>query len=178
MGYYEELRDEINSDPLARGYVSMTDAEVAASLNVKDRPGEPDGSALLRYMLTETYRGGTLFGRVNIVANASILRAGNSWEFPPFPLGDADGEVVPTFAQVASAATFMRILDTDIIETIVLVDADIGPVLTDLGPSGCQCFAQNNIDDIEDFSNNAQTRAQELGWGPVKEAHVAYARSL
>ena len=32
------LRDELNNDPLARGYVDMTDEQAAASINTKDRP--------------------------------------------------------------------------------------------------------------------------------------------
>lgn len=34
------LKTEINTDPLGRGYSGMTDAEVATSLNVIDRPSD------------------------------------------------------------------------------------------------------------------------------------------
>ena len=34
---WDVLRGEVLSDPLARGYASMTDEQVAASLNTKDR---------------------------------------------------------------------------------------------------------------------------------------------
>ncbi len=37
MGFYSVLSDEITTDPLERGYAGMDDAQVAASLNAKDR---------------------------------------------------------------------------------------------------------------------------------------------
>lgn len=37
MGFYSALSDEITADPLERGYAGMDDAQVAASLNAKDR---------------------------------------------------------------------------------------------------------------------------------------------
>lgn len=37
MTNFTNLKAELDSDPLARGYAGMTDAEVAASLNTPDR---------------------------------------------------------------------------------------------------------------------------------------------
>ena len=41
MGLAETLREELDSDPLGRGYSSMTDDQVIASLNEPNRPAPP-----------------------------------------------------------------------------------------------------------------------------------------
>lgn len=37
---FQVLTDELNNDPLGRGYAGMTDAQATDSLNVRDRPTE------------------------------------------------------------------------------------------------------------------------------------------
>jgi hypothetical protein len=38
----DRLIEEINQDPLDRGYAQMSDAEVAESMNVRERPSSPE----------------------------------------------------------------------------------------------------------------------------------------
>ena len=170
------LKIELDTDPLTRGYAGMDDPTAAATFNVIDREAPPDSGALLQYIILERFRTGNLYGRINMAAFASPLRAGNAWEIPPLPLGAAGADVVPTFDQIQSAAAFMRLLDTDTRFAVSLLDSRIDTILSDLVSVGV--IGAGDKTAIQALSENQQSRATELGIGRVDPRHVTQARSI
>lgn len=173
---YVALRSELDTDPLTRGYSAMDDAAAAADLNTLYRDAPPDEGALLQYVTLERFRTGNLYGRIKMVAETTTLRAGNSWELPPMPLGVGGVDVVPTYDQVQSAAAFMRFLETDTVFAVSLIDSRADTILSDLVAVGAMGGGDKTA--IQALSQNQQSRATELFGVPVNIGDVQNARAL
>jgi hypothetical protein len=172
------IKDEITLDPLGRGYTPMTDKQVADDMNTAYRDGPYDSDSLFKYLTMERFRTGTLYGRLVLVAGSRPVRAGNVWEIPPLPLGASDVDITITQTHIASASTFLRLLDVDRTSSLLLTDSRMGSILDDLSIGGCEALGPGDKATIQAMSIGQQTRAEELGIGRVREGHVNTARAL
>jgi hypothetical protein len=113
-----------------------------------------------------------------MLSDVRKVRAGNSYEFVPVPLGVGDADIVPSQEQVAAASALMRYVDTDTEVALSLLDSRIDNILNDLGPLGAGAIGAVDKTAIQGFSQNRQSRVQELNIGFVRVGDVEFARSL
>lgn len=141
------LKTEIDTDPLARGYSGMSDAEVAASLNTVDRPGDVPAKDVKRYLMMvgkwakisdHTVNASDEADRQACIALIDALK-----EFDDFDLQDA---AVKSVVEENLDALIPGYISADDKATILALE------------------------------NNRQSRAQELGLGRVTEYDVARVR--
>lgn len=78
MAYIQRLKQEIDADPLGRDYASMTDQQVADSLNAMDRE-------ITRSVLS----GSTIFNAIVPSEFAALLATTQTFVRDVFSLGDA-----------------------------------------------------------------------------------------
>lgn len=147
------LRDELESDPLGRGYQSMQDSEVADSLNAVDRAGKQvvPASEVRRYVLLNG-----LWPRIQAVASASAN---------PVHQG--------------TAITILQTLAPNSFDVIRMDDPDIANavagMLTTMVEAGA--MTTQNRDDMVAMGNATVSRATELGLSVVHHLDVAEARN-
>jgi len=150
---YAALKTEITTDPLGRGYATMTNVEVAASLNAVDRPGPVPAKDVVKALqiagkwaeIERVANGlGTAAPDATIKAALTITSAVRTFE--DFDLSDA-----------TVAATVNAALDALVAVTLIS-SADKAIVLA--------------------LQNNRQSRAQELGLWAVTAADVKSARGM
>jgi hypothetical protein len=112
-----------------------------------------------------------------MLGNTMVNTFGNGGtnQIPPVPLGVGGALQVPTFDQIQSAASFMRILDTDTGFAVSLLDSRIDSILNDLTAS--DAIGSGDKTAIQALSQNQQSRATELGLGRVNAGDVNQARA-
>ena len=176
------LADELNNDPLTRGYSSKTDAEAATDLNTAYRPGPASMADVMAYMLanrtntntssdTGSGANATIFGRLAMAYEAVRGKV----------LTDLPVDVFGATATVDSVREVGAILDVYAMVTVGIVSGfdmsatEAGNRLTDLVNAGV--MKTTDRDAIEALSSTLLTRAQELGLGTVTELEVHNARA-
>lgn len=190
---YTALASEISTDPLTRGYSTMSDAEVAADMNTAYRPKPGTMKALFEYIIatrTHTNTGqdnntdhgtpSTLLGRLIHAAEQSVHDA------DPFGCGTAgtqaaDADKKMSMREIHSAKAFLEMVRYGVAGDVDFTNSDTGDILSDLINGGVMTAANKTA--IEALSQNIQTRAQELAdtlnyGGSITASHVAYARTL
>ena len=177
-----DLRDELLTDPLTRGYSGMTDQEATDDLNTAYRDAPADQGALFNYLAKETAKDHSsepvathILGRLRKVDEAGTAGIGAETfvgsETPgPFSnllaegldacrtlLDIALGDRLQSLAQVMTEAKFVTLLDR-VKDAGVMKPADVTT--------------------IQALSQNKQTRAVELPGvkSPAKVGHVQVAR--
>jgi hypothetical protein len=175
---YQALKAELLAGHPVTGPYDADNQIAANQLNAVNREGPPDPLSLLQYITLERFRTGTLYGRLKMLSDVRKVRAGNSYEFVPVPLGAGDADIVPSQEQVAAASALMRYVDTDTEVALSLLDSRIDNILNDLGPSGAGAISAVDKTAIQGFSQNRQSRVQELNIGFVRVGDVEFARSL
>lgn len=161
------LKTEESTDPLIRGYVGMTNKEVAVDMNIVNRPGESTVSQLRKYFLLERKGGAFLYGRLHVVAGSAVN-------------DDPLGETTPlTFVHITSALTMCNILNEAQGEFgLDLADSRFDALLNDLAAGqGCKVIAPTDKTAIQAFSVNVISRGQELRIGTVSEGDVEHVRN-
>lgn len=177
------LVNELTTDPLARGYSGMTDQQVADSLNTFDREGDAEPGALFRYMVTNQAKdysseeaATTLYGRLK-----RVVEAGSAVVEATSPNNRVFGKTIDfselTYERLDAAVSLLAIVDQDRLETSTIKAGEVG--LDDLlqHAQRAGCWRAADTDAMVAFSNNRQSRAQELGLGRVKVGQIIHARS-
>lgn len=142
------LRDELVNDPLSRGYASMSDAEIAASLNVKDRAAQrPIPSAELLAWAAADGR----YDKINDAAN---------------------NHASPAVRSLASAGRLMIQRDGTELNLAIADRAAMVAALV-----GADVLSADDKTSLEALAIQQTSRAAELGIGVVRAGHVKRARS-
>ena len=128
----DALKTEVTTDPLARGYAGMSDAEVADSLNT-----------------------------VNRTINKTSMTA--SEVFNSIDLAEFDGLSNANEAKIWNVLS-MGVLDPFGLEATIFTDVFGG-------------VNSETIKKLKADRKTAVSRAVELGFGVIKEGHVAEARA-
>ena len=164
----QDLRTELDDDPLARGYSGMDDAAAAFDIGeIFYRPAVASIETLRNYFLLERKNSMPLIGRLEIVANSTVGAD---------PLGDT---VSLTLEQITAATTMFLIVTPSSEFSLNLNDSRFDSLLNDLAAgSGAKVISPGDKTAIQALSDNQQTRASELGLGNVREGTVAQARAL
>jgi len=145
----QELAAEIENDPLSRGYVSMSNTEVAASLNAVNRTVTlPAVATSLSRWASKSGRYQQIFDLANNVAKTDEIRSA-AW----------------VVKNAIDSNTFQ--LDMSNADDEAMIDALI---------SGGALDATDKAALIGD-STVTISRAEELGWTTVTAGHVAQARA-
>jgi len=170
MGRIDDIKTEIDTDPLVRAYSGMTDQQVADSMNTVDRPAEGSIEELRKYLLLEKKAAMSLLGRLEVLAAGTV---GSD------PLGDTISGGL-TLEHITAAKALLRIADPASGFTLDYNDSRFNAILDDLAGGVGNALAINPADKtaIQALSNNQQSRGNEIGVGHVKVGHVTHARAL
>ena len=172
---HEIIKQELDDDPLGRGYAGMNDAAAAADMNAIYRDGVADGNLLVQYTLTEVHRRNTGSDNQQLTLYARMLKLSASNEgddvFGATPTRNA------TKTDIAAAQTILRLLDTDVQTLLTNInDVRYAQLLDAL--VAAYVMAQSNADEMKAFSQNKRSRGQELEVGNVTEGDIVSARAL
>lgn len=177
MAFLQELKSEIDSDPLTRGYSGMTDAQVAADLNTAYRDAPHNPSALLDYMMKTEFRNSTIYGRVGIVAG--LQPDPTSAGFGNAPMGGGGAAVAMDWRMVAAAQALIRLTgDQAGAISTPLTNTELSNILTEMDTTNAEVMSIAQRNAIIALSQNQQSRATELGLGRVRTGEVTQARAL
>ena len=148
MFVFTILKEEIDSDPLGRGYDSMTNAEVTISLNTVNRTRlETLSMQELREWTAENARGFNIMSGITNVALTDQVR--NLCYVADKLIGTDDGQFSP------GNALYVDMIN-NLVAANVISNADRTALVTK--------------------ATKSLSRATELGIGQVKEGHVQEAR--
>lgn len=164
----QDLRTELDDDPLVRGYSGMDDAAAAVDINdIFYRPAVASIETLRNYFLLERKNSMALMGRLKIVSDSAVGAD---------PLGDT---LSLTLEHITAATTMFLIVTPSSVFSLDLNDSRFDQLLNYLaGGSGAKVISPGDKTAIQALSENQQTRANELGLGRVREGTVAQARAL
>lgn len=161
MPDYTILMDEIDADPLTRGYATMSDQEVADSLNVVDRnvPKPVLTNQVLEYLSRQINGTG-----VNQRAALSMMR-----EFAE--KGTVRG-AVPTMtagaARQSAADMIWQMLQYGSVDTVFdVTNANIQAQFTSIGPdsgNGPSVLTSAQLTEIQNLASQPVSRGTEIGW--------------
>lgn len=154
------LRDEIDTDPLARGYAGMSDAEVAADMNLQNRPKPIPLADIFIYLQLNQK-----MGRIQLVADGVDVGAG-----------------VPDIDQRNSAHSIILALVSGLTDQIDLSNSETSTMFVGFANDLVAAGAIVNADKaaIAAMGADQRTRNQELGlWHhDLPEHAVTSARAL
>lgn len=153
--FYETLINELSTDPLGRGYASMTDEQVAASLNEKNRRVPTQRFISMRAIAAvlddEEYA--KVKAAIQVLASQSV-RVADMLAFLNMPCDDTG---------TTGGIDFGNEAVRQMIQHLAQVDSTIG---------------QETIDKLLSLGERITSRAEELGLGEVNKYHVASARQM
>ena len=86
-----ELRAIIDAGHPTTGPYDADDSICNDELHALNLDGPPDTTAFREYLAYERFRTGTLYGRLQMVANVQVAKNGTGWEIPDQPLGPSPG---------------------------------------------------------------------------------------
>ena len=148
------LRDELITDPLSRGYAAMTDAQVAASLKVKNRTKHR------RVPSSEVLKWSGANGRAS-----RIRKAANG--VSPF---DSLPDEIRSVAIVADVLVNRGDISFD--------SQDLGHVAMSQALILGSVLSQEDVNALLSLSTEPCSREDELGLGSVGDGHVKSAREI
>lgn len=164
MGRIQNIKSEIDTDPLVRGYAGMTDRQVADSMNASDRPVSAPitSDVLLGWAAAGSDDAGSP------VKPSRILRikqaaAGTHWNG-----GSALPESIKGVAEAAAILLTKPSATLDVVKYAAMLVALEAASIIDT----------TEKTELETIGMSTQTRGAEIDAGHVKEGHVAHARSL
>ncbi len=174
------LRTEITTDPLGRGYSSMTDLQVAQDMQLVNRSTSTITIAeMLKFlMLDNTYKtdagddtqARSIWQRMKEVAALSIPATGSTSD--PWNGGNTITEMQMIRNQ--QLMNFLTISAQGNLN-IDVTDTNFQNYLTGSQGAGCMSLAQKNA--FIALVENTQSRGQELKIGKVREGNVQKARA-
>lgn len=147
---FDRLSQEVKDDPLGRGYSEMKDAQVAASLNAKNRS-------------VHTGRKVTLWEIDEVLDSAPTEK--QAWRRSNTPA------IKEAWEDFVAGRNFAK--------SIKLDDPRLLAQITALGPSGANIISTTTINKILDIDLVTVSRAEEIGLpGDVHGEHVDRARRI
>lgn len=164
-----DIKAEIDADSLGRGYSGMSDQQVFDDLNTAYRPapGVSGFDVRMYCMLTKHTNGGTLYGRIQMLANNENV--------DDMPFGVTGALSAVTLDQVFAAKSiewFLRYSDA----TLDMSNAGIDVIMTDM--VNANAIEASHKTTIQALNQNKQTRAAELSLGSdMKVKHITEARA-
>lgn len=174
---YVALKAELDAGHPDTGAYSLVDATAADELNAINRPAESGTERMLNYCIKNRSRTNNgadtvalpLLGRLHLVAEGAL---GSD----PFGTGVAANQV--TREMKSWAKTFLDLLTSPTLGTMDFLDTEVDFGYVALGPGNGVVWKDPDILALKAFSQNQQSRAQELGFGAVKVADVTLARAI
>jgi len=153
--FYETLISELQNDPLNRGYASMTNEEVAASLNEINRRVPTQRFISMRAIaaVLDNEQYARVKAAIQTLASQSV-RVADMLTFLHMPCDDSG-----TTGGLDFGNESVRMM----IQSLPVVDNTI---------------AQETISKLLALGEKVVSRAEELGLGEVNQYHVASARQL
>jgi len=153
--FYETLISELQNDPLNRGYASMTNEEVAASLNEINRRVPTQRFISMRAIaaVLDNEQYARVKAAIQTLASQSV-RVADMLTFLNMPCDDSG-----TTGGLDFGNESVRMM----IQSLPVVDNTI---------------AQETISKLLALGEKVVSRAEELGLGEVNQYHVASARQL
>jgi len=179
MGRIDDLKTELDTDSLVRGYAGMDDAAAAADLNTVYRDGDTDIATLFNYMLMqETHstdgddtQDRSIWIRLKEVTGLVFATTGaqaNPW----------GSTAIGTITEIQWIKCrqlyeyFVLALQGSL--PLSLTDSNFAVYLAGAESAGCMSTAQETA--IKALSENKRSRGVELGIGHIKAGHVQEAR--
>lgn len=154
MSILDILSAEITNDPLSRGYAGMTNAEVAASLNTRNRGAAIPAKEVMKYFMLN----GLIWSKVKLL---SMNEA-------------ADVTARMVAIQAIDSLVSGAFQDFDVTDPVVI--SGITAQLDVLIAAGC--MTSDDKVAILAKANNKRTRAEEIGLiGEIASGDVAQARA-
>ena len=174
---YQALKSELTAGHPDTGAYNASNSIAADELNAVNRPAEGGTERMLNYCAKNRSRTNNgadtvslpLLGRLQLVADAAL---GSD----PFGTTVAANQV--TREMKTWAYTFLEVIRSPTLLTVDFIDTEVDFGYTALGPGQAVVWKDPDITALKAFSQNQQSRAQELGFGVVHEGDVEYARSL
>lgn len=172
---WQVLKTELTTDPLTRGYSTMSDIQAANDLNTVYRDIDEGGiEGMVRYLATHKNRtntgtdtvGSAMLGRLYHVADSAI--GAN-------PFG-ASPALTVTNAMKHAARSFIELFNNSTLSTVDFQNTEIDLFYTACTDAGVWKAA--DVTALKALSQSKQSRATELGIGYVREGDVAQARAM
>lgn len=149
---YVVLAAELTNDPLGRGYASMSDSEIADSLNARDRPGRVPVPArdIRKYVLMNG-----LWPAIAMLAQST--------EASPQARG--------------AAITLMQTLAPNSFDIVSLDEPAVFDAVSNMADAmiAAGAITEEHRNAVLAMGNGLTSRARELGLGVVSHADVAFA---
>lgn len=174
------LKAELDVDPLSRGYAAMSDADVAADLNVLYRDGPTDPASMFSFLLLENThktdgsdtQDRSLWLRIKEVNDIGPWSAAQANPWGSTTIGNI------TEIQGVKCTQLWEFLNLVITGNvlIVLTDTNFKVYLAGAQAAGCMSTAQET--ELIALSENQISRGVELGFGFVGHSDVEDARAL
>jgi len=175
------LKNEIDTDPLVRGYTGMTDAEVVTDMNLTNRAAADVGiTDVMDFLLmNNTYKtddgddtqARSLWQRmkeIDAMTTTPTVAVANPWSSTS--LGNITEIQQIKTKQLVSYIT----LSAQGNLRIALADTNFQGYLAGAQGAGCMSTAQETA--LLGLADNLQSRGEELSIGRVREGHVQKAR--
>ncbi len=174
------LKNEIDTDPLARGYAGMTDIQVADDMNLSNRRGLVGIADMLKFLLLD-----------NVYStDGDDTEARSIWQRMKEVVSMAAVPVSPGSANPWGSTSIGNITEIQQIRTHQLLsfftlsaqgslvvdieDSNFQGYLTGAQAAGCMSVSQKN--DFLALADNLQSRGEELSLGKIREGHIQKAR--
>jgi len=176
MGKIAILKTEIDTDPLARGYVGMTNLQIADDMNLVNRDTEGGTVGMLTYLLKNRSRTNTgtdtvatsIYGRLQSVAESVV---GDN------PFGASGNSI--SMEHIHTAKMLIALITSPQVSTMDFVNVEV-VIMLDLmggGAGNAKVMKPADIVAIKALSENQQSRGQELGVGIIREGDVEGAKA-
>lgn len=174
---YTALKAELDAGHPTTGAYNANDSLAAGELNAVNRPAEGGTERMLNYCSKNRSRTNNgsdtvqlpILGRLQMVADAALGED---------PFGTTVGANQVTREMKAWAHTFLIMMNSPTLGTLDFIDTEVDAGYAALGPGEGVVWKTPDIDALKAFSQNQQSRAQELGFGKVREGWVTTARAL
>ena len=171
---YQALKAELTAGHPDTGAYNVDNQLAANELNMINRPAYGGVNQMLTYLVTHKNRtntgndttGTALLGRLRHVAESNVGT-------DPF---DQQGGYTLTLAQKHAASCFFHVSMSPNLDTLDFIDTEIDLFYTAIEGAGIWKAADTTV--LKGYSQNQQSRANELGLGKVRVGDVEYARSL
>lgn len=177
MNKYQMLKAELDAGHPDTGAYNASNAIATTELNEPNRPADGGTERMLNYCIKHRSRTNNgaddvplpLMGRLQLVADATLAS-------DPFGTTIAANEV--TREMKTWAQTFLYVMTSPQLLTLDFIDTEVEAGYLALGPGEAVIWKTPDIDALKAFSQNQQSRGQEIGFGYVQEGDVEYARTL
>ena len=168
----EALKSELDAGHPDTGPYNADQALASDELNAINRPAVVGAVDVLDYLVENTHRVGSLYGRIAFVAG---LARGDD-----LPMGNAEASIGTADLKHIAAAKCLLRFTTEPAPATPLSQTAIDSAIDALagGADNAQCMGPAHKSALQGLVDDLQSRAQELGLGRVRPGDVVAARAL